>query len=253
MNYRSTIGLCMFLTRAELLRRHARSSLGAAWGLLLPLVSILVTWWMLDATLSLRRSVGPGYGNSLVVGLAVWLFFSEAISASLVSITSQPRLVKKAVFPAFILPISTVLASAVIHLFVLAALAIVLVIFGVVPTPAMLLLPVWIGIAVVFTISLGVIVSALNVVLPDTGAIVTGLLSLWFWLTPIVWPLSYVSDGWRLAALANPLTPIIEGYRYALLGSPLADGGFGAIATLAIAALSCLIFTRIRPVLADSL
>src|SRR5688572_11607374 len=118
MNYRIKISLCIFLTKAELARRHARSSLGAAWGLLLPLVSILTIWWMLDSTLNLGRTVGPGYGSTLAVGLAVWLFVSEAISASLTSITSHPHLVKKAVFPVALLPISTVLASAAIHLLV---------------------------------------------------------------------------------------------------------------------------------------
>jgi ABC-type polysaccharide/polyol phosphate export permease len=256
MNYRSTIGLCSFLTRAELQRRHARSSLGAAWGLLLPLVSILVTWWMLDATLNLRRTVGDGYGNALVVGLAVWLFVSEAINASLTSITTHPQLVKKTVFPAVILPISTVLASAAIHLFVLAALVAALMISGVVPTRAILTLPFWLATVVVFTASLGVIVAALNVVLPDSAAVVTGMVSLWFWLTPIVWPLGYASDGWRLVALANPLTPIIEGYRHALLGSPLADGSVGVIgvtAALATAGIGGLIFSRVRPLLADAL
>ena len=176
---------------------------------------------MLDATLNLRRTVGAGYGDALVIGLAVWLFVSEAVSASLTSITSHPQLVKKTVFPAVILPISTVLASAVIHLFVLAALVAALLISGAAPGVAILSLPIWFVIAVVFAISLGVIVAALNAVLPDAGPIVTGLLSLWFWLTPIVWPLGYAAEGWRVLALANPLTPIIEGYRHALLGAPL--------------------------------
>jgi lipopolysaccharide transport system permease protein len=211
---------------------------------------------MLDATLDLRRTVGAGYGNALVVGLAVWLFFTEAISASLTSITGQPQLMKKTVFPAVILPISTVLASAVIHLFVLAALIAALAISGIAPGIAILWLPIWLLIALVFAVSLGVMVAALNVVLPDAGAIVTGLLSLWFWLTPIVWPLSYASDGWRMVALANPLTPIIEGYRHALLGAPVADatiGAAGVIATLAAAVVSGLVFSRIRPQIADSL
>jgi lipopolysaccharide transport system permease protein len=211
---------------------------------------------MLDATLDLRRTVGAGYGNALVVGLAVWLFFSEAISASLTSITGQPQLMKKTVFPAVILPISTVLASAVIHLFVLAALIAALAVSGIAPGIAILWLPIWLLIALVFAVSLGVMVAALNVVLPDAGAIVTGLLSLWFWLTPIVWPLSYAPEGWRILALANPLTPIIEGYRHALLGAPVADatiGAAGVIATLAAAVVSGLVFSRIRPQIADSL
>jgi ABC-type polysaccharide/polyol phosphate export permease len=71
-----------------------------------------------------------------------------------------------------------------------------------------------------------------------------------------VWPLGYAREGWRILALANPLTAIIEGYRHALLGAPLADatiGAVGVIATLATAAISCLVFSRVRPLLADSL
>lgn len=256
MDHRAKVALCMFLTRAELARRHARTRLGFAWSLLLPLISVLATWIALDLILRLNRSVDPAYGLALAVGLAPWLFVSEAVNASLASITSQPHLVKKTVFPVGLLPISTVLASAAAHVFVVCVLLAVFMAAGHRPSATILSLPLWIAAATLFAVSVGAIVAALNVVLPDSGAVVPALVSIWFWLTPIVWPLALLGEGWRALTLLNPLTSIVEGYRYAFLGSAYADPAL-IVATLvgvAVAAASSVaFFTRARPLLADAL
>jgi lipopolysaccharide transport system permease protein len=255
MTSRSTIDLCLFLTRAELARRHAGTSFGAGWSLLLPLVAVFATWVALDAALGLGKSLGPGYGHGLVAALAPWLFVSEAVNASLGSIRGQPNLVKKTVFPVALLPISTVLASAAGHALVLVALIAALWLSGVTPSRASLTLPIWFAAAVVFAVACGTLVAALNVVFPDAGAIVPSLVSIWFWLSPVVWPLAQVGEGWRMLALANPMTPIIEGYRYALLGGPFPDGMMVAalIGTAALGAVSLATFSRVRPIFADAL
>jgi ABC-type polysaccharide/polyol phosphate export permease len=256
MTFRSAIDLCVFLTKAELARRHPGTLLGPAWSLLLPLLSVFATWLALDLALGLSRTVGPGYGYALVVGLAPWLFVSEAVNASLVSITSQPNLVKKTVFPAALLPVSTVLASAAAHVLVLVVLIVILTFSGVAPSSSILTLPFWFLVAVVFAVSMGALLAALNVVFPDMGAIIPSLVSIWFWLTPIVWPLGYLGEGWRLLALANPMTPIVEGYRHALIGAPFADGTIftvGLISAAAAAGASLVVFSRVRPFFADCL
>ena len=256
MTSRSVIDLCLFLTKAELAQRHPGATLGSAWGFVLPLVSVFATWLALDLALGLSRIVGPGYGYALVVGLAPWLFVSEAVNASLGSIRNQPNLVKKTVFPVALLPLSTVLASAAAHVLVIVVLVAALAVAGVTPSGALLTLPFWFLAAVVFAVSLGVLLAGLNVLFPDMGAIVPSLVSIWFWLTPVVWPLGYVGEGWRLLALANPMTSIVEGYRGALLGTSSLDGAVFAAALIsaaAVAGLSLVVFPRVRPLFADYL
>lgn len=256
MTFRSLTALCMFLTRADLARRYARTRFGLVWSLVLPLLSVLATWIALDLILRLNRSVADGYGFALAVGLAPWLFVSEAISASLGSIVGQPHLVKKTVFPVGLLPISTVLASAVAHAIVLGALLLIALALGARPSASLLSLPLWVGATIIFAVAAGSTVAALNVVLPDTGAVVPALLSIWFWLSPVVWPMLLLGEGWRMLAYLNPMTVIVEGYRYAFLGASFAEPSLaaGSLAGIAVAcALSFAFFNRARPLFADSL
>jgi lipopolysaccharide transport system permease protein len=92
---------------------------------------------------------------------------------------------------------------------------------------------------------------------PDVGAMLPGVINLWFWMTPVVWPLSNIPEEWRWAAFLNPMTIIVEGYRYALTGAPILIGRFGLVllssAVLFVWAVSLLAFRRMRSAFADAL
>jgi ABC-type polysaccharide/polyol phosphate export permease len=249
------LSLSVYLARMEFERRFAGSIGGKLWVFAGPFLTIAVIWAALDFGLGLRGSVGPDYGMALAVGLCCWLFFAEAINTSLGSITSQPHLVKKVVFPVILLPVANILVAFAVHLVILAFVILALLAQGKTPGLGALALPFWIGCLFVLTMSVALLVAALNVLLRDTAALVPNLISFLFWVTPIVWPASRLTGDWSLLALLNPASVIIEGYRSALLGTPplLSIQGtmIFAMFMAAFGVASLIFFRKLRLMFAD--
>jgi len=252
---RRKLTLCLYLTRMEFERRFAGSVGGRLWVFVGPLTTIAVIWVALDFGLGMRGSVGPGYGLSLAIGLSAWLFFAEGVNTSLASITSNPHLVKKIVFPVILLPASNVLAAFAVHLVVLVVVLSALLAQGQALSLAFLTLPFWIGCQFVLTASIAILVSGLNVISRDVSAIAPNIMSFLFWLTPVIWPISTMPERWRLVALLNPGAGIIEGYRYAILGGAKPYGLIGTLvfaSGLSLFSIACYeAFRRLRLRFAD--
>jgi ABC-type polysaccharide/polyol phosphate export permease len=251
------IGLCLYLARMEFEKRFAGSAGGKVWLFVGPIVTIGVIWVALDFGLGLRATSGPRYGINLAIGLTVWLFFSEAITSSISSIVASPHLVKKVVFPVALLPLANALAAFFIHILLTAILILVVVLSDQNVSLSLLLLPFWALCLLLLTAGLSLLAAGLNVILRDMSAIIPNGISLFFWLTPIVWPLANVPAQWHTIALLNPVAVIIEGYRHALLGgsSSLSEGNLliFLFVMCGICMGSILIFRKIRPWFANVL
>ncbi len=251
----SILRLGYHLTKAEFAKKRAATMGGLFWTFFTPVATIITIWVALDFGLGMRAISGPGYGQSLVIGLTAWLFLSEAILTGSQAIVSNPHFVKKVRFPLALLPSVSVLSALVIHLVLVALLLILLGAQGVFSGWPLATLPLWIALAVVTALALALLTSALTVMIPDVGALLPSIIGILFWLTPIVWSLDTVSEQYRWLFMANPAAIVVEGYRFALLGKPLDIGlsgmaGVGVFVTIIIlAALG--FFRRVRPLFAD--
>jgi ABC-type polysaccharide/polyol phosphate export permease len=133
-------------------------------------------------------------------------------------------LIKKTVFPSEILPISMVLSNLFTHLLGVAILLIVLVFNGIL-TWTSLFLPGYLVLLVVLSLGLGWAGAALQVFLRDTYQIISVMMVLWFWFTPIFYSVEMVPSVLRPLIQLNPLTYIVEGYRLLLLEGKLPEPG----------------------------
>jgi lipopolysaccharide transport system permease protein len=254
---RNIISLVFFLTRTEFTTRHAASSWGLFWTFFSPLASILVIWVALDLGLGMRQSLGPNYGRGLAIGLAAWLFLSGAVIAATSAISGSPHLVKKVVFPVYILPAAKVLCQLIIHTFI------ILVIIAVVIWSSsqsgwhnLYIIPT-VMISTLIAMCFSLLAATLQVVQKDTQAVIGLLTGLLFWLTPIIWPLSNVPQSWHWLVYINPLTLVMDMYRLSILGTaiPVAP----EIALMSLASLAVVgpvaigLFRRLRPLFADVL
>lgn len=239
-----------YLTRMEFERRFAGSIGGGLWLFVSPLLSIAVIWSALYFGLGMRESGGDGYGASLAIALAGWLFFSDAVNAALPSIVTSPHLVKKVVFPVALLPLAPVVATFVVHMLVVAAICVVLLVQGHAIGASILWLPVWMLCLLAVTCAAALAAAGMNVVLRDMTALMPSAIALLFWITPIIWPLGNVPPDWQVAARLNPLAVILDGYRHAVLASPAPLAPIGALAFLAAMVVAgllvFLLFERLR-------
>jgi ABC-type polysaccharide/polyol phosphate export permease len=246
------------LAREELLQRYAGSAIGALWVILQPLLLVLTYWFVFSLSLRMRVDGPVPFLLTFVAGFTPWLTFQEVITRSAVSVTGNPHLVKRIVFPVELLPLVHLCAALVSHAVMLVILVVLLVIDGRPLTVRMIELPYYALALSVLALAFGWFVAAVNVFVRDTSHALTSLLGVWFWLTPIVWPVSAVPSAYRGLIDLNPFWYVVVGYRSALLGGepvwtdPTAALRFWLIALPCLAA-GLLTFRRLRHDFADLL
>jgi lipopolysaccharide transport system permease protein len=128
--------------------------------------------------------------------------------------------VTKVYFPRLLAPIAAVVPGLIDLGISLLAVGVFMAVFGVAPTGAIVLLPLWLVALVVLTFGVGTWLSALNVQYRDVRNALAFLLQLWFFATPIVYGSSLLDGTWGLILAINPLVGLLEGFRWSLVGAP---------------------------------
>jgi lipopolysaccharide transport system permease protein/teichoic acid transport system permease protein len=242
----------------ELKVRYAATLAGALWAVVNPAAVILVFWFVSAYGLRLTFEGGVPFFLVLFCGLVPWMTFHEALVGGAGAVLHHAYLVKKIAFPLEILPVVSVVAATVVHGFLLALLVAILLVSGVWPTLAMLQAAYFLAALLLLTTSLAWIFAALNVFSRDVGQALGPVMTVWFWLTPIVWPAQNLSEGALRVVQLNPLFYVVEGYRNAFLyGKPLTaqwplDLYFWAVVA-GLFVLGAVLFQRLKPHFAEVL
>ena len=195
--------------------RYRGSVLGFVWTFLNPL--LLMAVYALVFRFYMRIAV-PNYALFLLAGLLPWQWFASSLNEGTNAIVGGSSLVTKSLFPTEILPTVVVLANMVNFLLSIPLLVVAGWIYGIAPSP----LP-WLSLVPVivlqcgFTLGLVLALAALNVHYRDVQHIVSNLLLLWFFLTPIVYPESQVPERMRALLLLNPIALFIHAYHDVLV------------------------------------
>src|SRR5262245_52389619 len=191
------------LVLRELRARHRRELLGFLSSFLNPLLLMLV--YVLVFSVYLRVPM-HGYAVFLFSGLLPWLWFSSSLGHAAGVIVGSGALVKRIPFPADVLPLVSVLADLINMLLSLPLLCVFLMFFGVRPHAVLLYLPLLLALQLLLTTGLALALAALNVHLRDVEQILTNALTLLFFLSPILYPVSTVPTTLHLSGgLAVPL------------------------------------------------
>lgn len=202
--------------KKEIRGKYKGSTLGVLWSFINPLLMIAVYGIVFSVLFDADRGLEYPYYLYLSTGILPWIFFTTCISQGSTVFVANANLIKKVYFPREILPISVVL-SGVVN-FVISSLVIIVLLFV---TKAgfsinILYFPLIILVQVIFTLGIVLIISSVNVYVRDVEYIVSFLLLLLMYLTPILWVLKDVvaNQGEKFETLAylNPLTGIIESY-----------------------------------------
>jgi ABC-type polysaccharide/polyol phosphate export permease len=157
------------------------------------------------------------YPLFLFVGLLPWLFFSSAVASGTDSVTNAASLVTKVYFPREVLPTAAVLTKLVDLFFGLVILAMLMVYYGRLPEETVWWFPLIFAIHMVFTLGLTFPLAALNLYFHDVRFLVGVALTLWFYLTPILYPIDIVPSKYDWVFDANPNALFITAYRRVIL------------------------------------
>jgi len=248
--------LVLNLALREVRMQYVGSALGVVWQVITPLVMILVFWVVFSVGFRVQPASGVPFAVWLTAGMAVWFAFSEIVGGSVHAITSQPHLVKKVVFPVQALPLVKVISALSNHLFFLGILLVLMVLLDVTFSLFIFQVVYYFICMVALAVGIGWIVAALNVFARDTARLVSILLQVGMWATPVLWDINILPEPWRRVFAANPMHYVVQGYRDSFFYSiPVTDRIAETLVfwttTLLIIGLGVFVFKRLRPQFAD--
>ncbi len=248
--------LLYFLTWRDVKVRYKQTAIGVLWAILQPVLTTAI-FTVIFSTVARFDSQNVPYPLFALSGFMIWLFVFNAITLASNSLVGNTNLVTKIYFPRLIVPVSATLAGLFDLLFSFAVL-IVLMIYYVSQNAVQLswqtlFAPVFIALAIVLTVSLGTLFSALNVRFRDVKFALPFALQVWMFTSPIFYPPEILSEKARFVLAFNPLTGILQGFRAALFGDRFdwLTIGISAAMIVVLMALSLFVFKRMEDDFAD--
>lgn len=256
--------LLLTLVRRDLEARYKGSILGNLWPLINQLSQLLIYTYVFSIVLQVKLNLEGlptdsklTFGLWLFAGLVPWLAFTGGLTQAAASVIGQPNLVKKVVFPLSLLPLVPIFSTFLESTFGLMALIVMVGLLTQQIHITLLLLPlVWLP-QLLLTAGLGYLTSGLTVFLRDIPQSLGVILNLWFYLTPIVYPVEKIPENWQfLVFWCNPLTAIAEVYRDLILTGKVThwmELGIASIISCVVFYIGFQVYKKLRPAFADVL
>lgn len=208
--------LIFILVWRDIKVRYKQTILGAAWAIFQPL-AIMLIFTAVFSYVGQIPSDGLPYPVFLYSGLLPWLYISQALSRSTMSLVGEASLISKVYFPRLILPLSGTLSPLLDLVLAFLVYLGLMVWFNVMPPWRIGTLPLFAGLAFFIALAGGLWLSALYVRFRDVGHIIPMFIQLWMFVSPIIYPVTKVPETWRSFYALNPVVSVIEGFRWALL------------------------------------
>lgn len=267
--------LVFTLVKRDLKIRYKSSAFGFLWSFGRPLALMMILWLVFSHFVGVGR-VHPElpFPLQLLAGLLPWMFLTGALFEAQNSIFANENIVKKISVPSIVFPTASVLSNLVHTLFAFVVLFAFVAIAGVPLGWEVALLPFLFLLQALMLLGIALILSSLNVFYRDVGSISEIVITMWFYLTPILYPAQMVRDKLKSQGLEelyylyllNPMTPITCAYRRVLFGPLLRTGaneisdetlllGLGASTafTILVLAIGLSVFKRMSVKFADEL
>ena len=248
------------LAKNDFKKRYAGSYLGAVWAMVQPVVTVAMYYVVFDLIMGTGKSMVPDkpYVLFLTAGLVPWFYFSEALNSGTNALLEYNYLVKKVVFKISVLPIIKIIAATFIHVFFAVVLLVIAACYGYFPTVYTIQLVYYSFCLFIFVLGLCYTTCAVMVFFKDIGQIISILLQIGMWATPILWDISGLSPTVQMFVKINPLVYIVNGYRSAIFEKTWFFEDFYStmyfwIFTVVIFSVGALVFKRLKVHFADVL
>lgn len=210
--------LIYFMIWRDLKVRYKQTALGVVWVVIQPLMTMVV-FTIFFGKLAKVPSEGLPYPIFSFAALLPWQLFANALTNSSNSLVNNRDLITKLYFPRLIIPFASIIGGLVDFFISFLLLIVMIIYYGIVPTTAVLTIPLFILLTIAISTAVSLWLSALNVQYRDVRYTVPFLTQFWLFLTPIAYPSNLVPEKWRLLYGLNPMAGVVEGFRWALLGT----------------------------------
>lgn len=252
--------LIMLFVKRNFTVSYKQTVLGPAWIFLTPLFSSIIQAFVFGGIAGIETDGVPMLLFYLCSN-AIWGFFSSCLVQNANTFTANAYVFGKVYFPRLTTPISNVISS-VIRFLIQMCLVLIFMVYFLIRQQvdpnwiAWLLVPVELLHLGILGMGFGIIISSLTTKYRDLTILVEFGVSLWMYITPVVYPLSTLAEGWMRTLLqVNPVTPSVELMRYALLGKGSVDWGFYGLSwlvTVVVALLGIVVFNKVERTFMDT-
>jgi lipopolysaccharide transport system permease protein len=245
--------LLYFLTWRDVKVRYKQTLLGAAWAIIQPFFTMVV-FSLFFGKLAHMPSDDIPYPIFSYAALVPWTFFANGLGQSSNSLVASANLIRKVYFPRLVVPISAVISGGVDFALAFLVLLGMMLFYGIVPTTAVVWLPLLLLLALVTSLGVGLWLTAMNVQFRDVRYTVPFLIQAWMFATPIAYPSSLLDEPWRTLYGVNPMAGVVEGFRWALLGTDTPPGPLVLVSALVAVVLlvsGAYYFRRMEKTFAD--
>lgn len=233
--------------------RYKQTAIGAVWAVLQPLMTMVI-FSLFFGRLAKMPSDGLPYPIFYFCALLPWLYFASAMQAATNVVVEQQKVITKVYFHRLVLPLSAVISPLLDFAIGFAFFVLMMIVYKIHPTAAILLLPLFLLLAILTALGVGLWLSALNALYRDVRYVVPFLIQLWMFASPVAYPSSLVPQQWRWLYGLNPMVGVIEGFRWALTGRGRPPSILLAASAVAVAVLvtgGAIFFQKMEGVIAD--
>ena len=209
--------LFYFLAWRDILVRYKQTMIGIAWSVLRPLLTMIVLTIVFGKIAKLPSGSAP-YPVLVFAAMLPWQFFSNTLSESSNSLIANSQMISKIYFPRLIIPTTSMIVSLVDFLIAFGLLIVLMLWYGVIPSARILVLPALLVLAMITSLGIGYLVSALNVKYRDFRYVIPFVVQFGLYISPVGFSSNVVPEQWRLLYSVNPMVGVIDGFRWAILG-----------------------------------
>jgi lipopolysaccharide transport system permease protein len=204
--------------------RYKQTSIGILWAILQPFLTMVV-FTLVFGKFADFPSKGVPYPIFVYSALLPWTYFASSLSMASTSLVSNKPLITKVYFPRVLLPLAGVVVSLVDFLIASVILFAMMVWFTVWPSPAIVLAPLFLLMALLTALGVGLFLSAVNVRYRDVPYAIPFLIQTWMYVSGVVFALSALPERWQWLLAFNPMTAVINGFQWGVLGTTPPDLG----------------------------
>lgn len=245
--------LLYFLIWRELKVRYKQAAVGAVWAIVQPVIALLI-FTAVFGYFAKIPSDGLPYSLFALAGLLPWNYFAESMRRAATGLVDDADLVRKIYFPRLIIPLAAVCSPLVDLALSFSVLGALMAWHGVVPTWNVLCLPLFLVLAQMLALAMGLWLGPINVRFRDIKHTLPLVIQVWMYASPVVYPTSLVPEGYRWIYSLNPMVGVIEGVRWTLLGTARPDFQaivIGAIVIVFVLVSGLVYFTKAERNFAD--
>jgi lipopolysaccharide transport system permease protein len=212
--------LLFFFVWRDVKVRYKQTVLGALWAVIQPLLTTFFFVVLFGRFGGMSRQVSGPYALHVFVGMMPWTFFTTAVTLAANSMVGSSHLITKVYFPRILVPASSIVSSLVDFAISFLVLAVMMAAYGVAPTWRIVTMPLFIAGTVIAATGAGVLFAALIVTYRDVRYVLTFVMQLWLFASPVLYTLDIIPPQYRWWYAINPIAGMISGFRTSLLGGP---------------------------------